>query len=335
MKVVQIVRKPNGLGFSLEQVFEDIRKELPADIDVETYVNPYFSRGIWPRFAGMIRVMWHQGNVNHITGDVHFMSIFLSRRKTILTIHDCATLERLSGWKYWMFRFFWYWLPAKRAAAITVISESAKRELLKHLGKGNWPIIIIPDFVSPEFKFSRKSFDSTCPVILQVGTTENKNIERVAVALRGLCCKLVIIGKLTSKQYVALEENEIFFENHYGISRKSVIDHYRKCDLVMFASLYEGFGLPILEGQAIGRPVITSNCYSMPEVGGEGAYYVDPYDEESIRNAVNSIFESKSLVEKLVEAGLKNVRQYKISVIAAKYAELYRYIHRVDEKASK
>jgi hypothetical protein len=116
--------------------------------------------------------------VNHITGDVHFLTIFLRRNKTILTIHDCVTLEQLSGLKYKLIRFFWYWLPAKRSRIVTVIAESTKQELLRHLGGGDWNIKVIPDFVSPDFHYSRRLFNSTCPSILQVGTTTNRNIEQ-------------------------------------------------------------------------------------------------------------------------------------------------------------
>ena len=174
MKVVQIMRKPSGIAFSIEQLFEDVRKELPDDLDVEAYVNPYSSQGLWRRLAGMIRVIWNQGDVNHITGDIHFLNIFLRRSKTILTVHDCVALERLSGVKYQVFRFLWYWLPAKRSAAITVISESTKKELLRHLGRGNWLITVIPNFVSPDLEFSSKPFSAALPIILQVGTTKKK-----------------------------------------------------------------------------------------------------------------------------------------------------------------
>ena len=327
MKVVQVMRKPNGIVFSIEQLFEELRKELPTDIAVETYTNPYSSRGIVRRLAAMLRVVWHQGDVNHITGDVHFLSIFLRRNKTILTVHDCVTLERLSGWEYNLVRFFWYWLPAKRSKIVTVISDSTKQQLLRHLGRGDWNIKVIPDFVSPDFEYSKKKFNSVCPVILQVGTTANKNIERVATALSGIKCKLVIIGRLLPDQVVALRESKIDYENAYGVARNVLIEYYRSCDIVMFASLYEGFGLPILEAQAVGRTVITSNLFSMPEVAGEGGCYVDPYNVGAIRTAVDKIIADETYRKELVMSGLINVEKYQITSIAYQYAELYRRVH--------
>ncbi|MEP4484837.1 MAG: glycosyltransferase family 1 protein [Halioglobus sp.] len=327
MRVVQIMRKPNGAAFSMEHLFEDIRKELPPDVRVETYTNPYASRGLWRRVMGMVRVVWHQGDVNHVTGDIHFLNILLQRNKTILTIHDCVTLERLEGFKYQILRFFWYWLPAKRSAAVTVISESTKKELLRHLGKGSWPITVIPNFVSPDFELSQKPFNCACPVILQIGTKSNKNIERVAAALAGLRCKMIIVGKLKPSQIVALEVSKIDYENYCGISRKSLIGHYQNCDIVMLASLYEGFGLPILEGQAVGRPVITSNLYSMPDVGGDGACYVDPFNVSDIRRALNRIIDCADFREKLIASGLKNVENYRLGNVASQYAKLYEQVY--------
>jgi glycosyltransferase involved in cell wall biosynthesis len=328
MKVVHFMRKPDGLAFSVERVFEDVRRELPADIDVDVYVNPYASRGIWRRLLGALRAACHQSQVNHITGDVHFLNILMHKNRTLLTVHDCVTLERLSGLRYTLFRFFWYWLPARRSAAITVVSKFTKQELQKHLGRGNWSITVIPNPVSPEFSNAPKVFNSNFPTILQVGTTINKNIERVAAALNGLQCKIVIVGKLLPEQLAALHKNNIVYENCFGITQAELADLYRQCDIVMFASLYEGFGLPILEAQATGRPVITSNCYSMPEVGGEGACYVDPYTVSDIRQVVQKIVSDADYREQIVRAGQRNVEKYQATTIARQYAELYRRVHK-------
>ena len=97
--------------------------------------------------------------------------------------------------------------------------------------------------------------------------------------------------------------------------------------MVMFASLYEGFGLPILEGQAVGRPVITSKLYSMPEVGGDGGCYIDPHNVNDIRKAVERVISDEGFRKKLVFNGLKNVEKYKPSNIAGQYAELYRDVY--------
>ena len=103
-----------------------------------------------------------------------------------------------------------------------------------------------------------------------------------------------------------------------------LVEAYRRCDMVVFASLYEGFGLPVLEAQATGRPVITSNISAMPEAAGDGALLVDPYSVEAIRAAVLRIKNEPQLREQLVRKGLENVGRFRAAAVAERYAEVYR-----------
>ena len=324
MKVVHFERKHTA--YSIEQLFADIREMLPSDIEVKVCESRFTSKGIWRRIYDIIRAARNQGDVNHITGDVHFLVYLLHKRKTILTIHDCGSLERLHGFQYWIYWFFWFWLPAKRCAVITVISEATKQELQRHLRSAALRIEVVPDCVSRNFQFQPHAFNAGCPRILQVGTTKNKNIDRVAEALAGLKCKLVVIGKLTTDQLVTLKQHNIDVENHFGLSRVEMVAQYHQADLVMFASLYEGFGLPILEANAVGRPVISSNLYSMPEVGGDAVCLVDPYDVGAIREAVVKIVNEPEYRNQLVKKGLKNVLRFSPEVVSQKYASLYRSV---------
>lgn len=326
IKVVHFQRKPPLGFFSVERLFEDIRSALPGDIRVDVHLNRHLSQGLWGRMVDVLRAARRQGDVNHVTGDVHYVTYLLKRKRTVLTILDCVTLERLSGFKRWVFWFFWYWLPEKRCAAITVISESTKQQVMRHLRCDPDKITVIHCPVSDEFTASPKPFNCQCPRILQVGTTENKNIPRVAEALHGLSCRLVIIGPLSDAQRDVLERFGIDYENHVGLSRDEVVDQYRQADLLMFASLYEGFGLPIVEANAIGRPVITSRLYSMPEVGGDAACYVDPYAIVEIRAAVERVIQDETYRRELIRNGFENAARFQKAAIAVQYASLYRKI---------
>jgi len=178
--------------------------------------------------------------------------------------------------------------------------------------------------ISKEFQPKQKLFNCSCPRILQVGTTENKNLSRVAQALRGLSCRLSIVGPLSAVQKKALEENKIVYENHVGLSREALVYQYQEADIVMFASLYEGFGLPIIEANAIGRPVITSNLHSMPEVGANAACYVNPYNIGEIRSALNRLIDDSNYRQEIVNNGFQNVERFRLAFIAGQYADLYR-----------
>ncbi|MCB1815374.1 MAG: glycosyltransferase, partial [Candidatus Competibacteraceae bacterium] len=135
---------------------------------------------------------------------------------------------------------------------------------------------------------------------------------------------LVIIGKLSNQQRIALQKYDINFENHVGISRNEMVSQYQQADILIFVSLYEGFGLPILEANAVGRPVITSNLYSMPEVGGDAACYVNPYKVTDIRSAIEKIINDVSYRNKLIDNGFRNVKRFRSDAIANQYAALYR-----------
>jgi glycosyltransferase involved in cell wall biosynthesis len=134
---------------------------------------------------------------------------------------------------------------------------------------------------------------------------------------------LNVIGKLTAVQQELLRRCGINYNNIPRATDIQVLDSYRTCDLVAFASTYEGFGLPILEAQATGRPVITSNLSSMPEAAGSAACFVDPLNVESIRAGILRVWHDAAYRQNLVEAGFENVKRFRPEAIAAKYAGLY------------
>jgi glycosyltransferase involved in cell wall biosynthesis len=116
-------------------------------------------------------------------------------------------------------------------------------------------------------------------------------------------------------------------ENHVQLDDAALLDVYRACDAVIFASTYEGFGLPIIEAQAIGRPVITSRVCSMPEASGGAALFVDPHDVADIRRAIQSLIDDPQAAAELVRRGYPNAARYAPERIGAAYAELYRHAH--------
>ena len=320
-------RKSDISAYSIERLFFDIRNAMPSDIKIQVKESSFVSRGLWRRAYNIAEAFFRQNDVNHITGDIHFLTFFLKRQRTVLTIHDCASLSRLSGIRRWFFWYFWYALPVRCASVITVISNTTKQELLKVVNCHPAKIKVIYNCVSASFCPDIQPFNTTYPRILQIGTGYyNKNIKRVAEALTGLHCRWVIIGRLSIEQIAVIESYDLDYENHFDLSDCALLEQYKQADMLVFASTYEGFGLPIIEANAVGRPVVTSTLYSMPEVAGEAACLVDPYSVESIRNGILKVISDADYRANLIKAGFINVERFQPSVIAEQYAQLYRNI---------
>ncbi|MER9052100.1 glycosyltransferase [Mesorhizobium sp. M0923] len=185
---------------------------------------------------------------------------------------------------------------------------------------------VLHNAVSGEFKYAPKSFNTDQPRILQIGTKENKNLSRIAAAIQGMDVVLVVVGRMSEEQTLLLRRFEIKFENYFDISRQELVEHYVACDLLVFASTYEGFGLPIVEANAVGRPVVTSAAWSMPEVAGGAACLVDPHDVKSIRAGIERIIVDEDYRTRLICRGLRNAERFSPSSVAARYAAVYREI---------
>nr|WP_321452405.1 glycosyltransferase family 1 protein [uncultured Carboxylicivirga sp.] len=326
-KVTFFFRKQYYFHHSIEKLFSDIQSGLTSAISCNNVTLPFYSRGIIPRIKNGIFSNKKQVGINHITGDVHFITPFLSKKRTINTYHDFTFLKNSKGISHFILWFFWVYLPVKRSRYLTTISEITKKELIKYGKCKAEKIMVIPNIISEDYKRVDKVFNQTCPTILQIGTTPNKNLERLIEAIEGISCRLHIIGQLNTSIINSLERCNINYLNQHQIPEKELRQAYVDCDMVSFCSLNEGFGLPILEAQSTGRPVITSDLSSMPEVAGEGACLVDPYNVDSIRNGILKVMNDDTYRKQLIKKGFENCKRFNPKVVASQYEALYKKIY--------
>lgn len=173
--------------------------------------------------------------------------------------------------------------------------------------------------------------------ILFVGAIEpKKNVGRLIDAYSGLDTdmKLVIVGKKGWLWEGEIGKLETSFDKRFTkkvklleyLPKKDLMYLYRGAFCFVFPSLYEGFGLPPLEAMSFGCPVITSNVSSLPEVCGDAAIYVDPYNSDDIRQAIEQLIVNPQMHTQLVEAGKKRVEFFSMENYIKKLSDVYNLI---------
>lgn len=327
-EIVIYQRKSRVHGnYSIEWINRILLSQLRDRFKIEICDAPCESGGILSR----CRIMWNawrnRSLVLHVTGDIHFAALLRPKKNVIQTFHDCGFLHGPKTLRRLIREWLWFRLPIKYSAAVICVSEFTRQEIIRFYGCDPGNLFVIPNPVNPELKPELShEFSQSYPVILQVGTTPNKNIPRLAEALAGIQCHLNILGPIDAETQQALVRHSISFMQFAQLTPEKVRELYATCDLVTYCSTYEGFGLPILEAQATGKPLITSNLNPMNDVAGAGAEFIDPLDPKSIRTGILRVIKEPKRRQQLIEAGFENIRRFNIESIASSYAAVYQKV---------
>lgn len=325
LKVTLFYRHPKT-GFSIEHVFKTLSKEYSQNIQIEEVFVPRKRSMPWDILLNSLFVFSKRGKINHITGHIHDVSLALIGIPTVLTIHDLVFIDNVKNPIKRLYKWlFWLYFPSMICKHIVCISSETKRNVLRHVNKANISVIMNP--IDPAFHFKPKEFNNIKPVILHIGTGWNKNLNRTILALNGISCHLRIVGKLKPEYVNLLNEMDLEYSNVSNLSDQQIINEYINCDIVNFPSEYEGFGMPIIEGQRIGRVVVTSRIEPLIEVSGDAVEYVDPFDLNSIRAAYLTLINNSARRSELIRSGLKNSNRFDVKVIANQYLSIYKKIN--------
>ncbi len=262
----------------------------------------------------------------------------------VVTIHDLSFLVHPELADPRLRSFLERVVPgsARRAALVLADSEHTKADVVRLLGVAERKVEVIYSGVTPPFGLQSSpsleaisGIDRQRPFILTVGTVEpRKNLTRLFEAY----ARLRLYGKLPHQLVVVgrrgwLYENtlrrigELGLQDHIklleDIADVQLANLYSLCDVFVYPSMYEGFGLPPLEALACGAPTIVSNVSSLPEVVGESAVKVDPLDVKGIALAMQHVIEDRQLRERLAVAGPLRAQRFSWQREASRLAELY------------
>lgn len=325
MKVLYIYRHPD-MGFSIGKVFKPVEEEMKKYAEVDSVCLPipnYSPKGLWLNIkAARKAVRQREYDIIHITGAEHYLIPFLPKNKVVVTVHDLGFCRILKHKLTYAIKYFFFVSSLKWARFVTFISEKSEAEAAEYVKLEKNRCMTVHNAVGREFVYTPKIFNKEEPVILHIGTNEHKNLDRSIEALKGIPCILRIVGKVTERQKARMDELGVAYSVACNLTDEQLKYEYVKADVINFPSLYEGFGMPVIEGQATGRLVITSRLEPMTTVAGKGALYVDPMDVDDMHNAYLTAFDDNRR-DALIAEGLQNVRRFLLENIASIYYGLY------------
>jgi glycosyltransferase involved in cell wall biosynthesis len=265
--------------------------------------------------------------------------------RTIVTIPDVLLLlsDEYATKEYREKKLKRYYESAQRATRIKTVSNFSKQEIVEHLKVPAEKIDAIHHGIDEKYfprtpaevDAIRKKYGLNRDYIFYVGIiTKRKNVLRMLKAFHLASreikseCDLVMAGRfsLGKEEFLATMDTLSLRQKVKLLGYVPAGDLpglYTGAKIFFFPSLYEGFGNPVLESMACGTPVITSNLASLPEVAGDAALLVDPYDTEALASSLVKLLEDSSLRNELKERGLKQAENFSWRKAAEEMLRVY------------
>ena len=338
---LQSGHKIRGVGFYLER----LKKSLLENFSEHTYIF----------FTQKEPLTQSVDIVHYPYFDPFFPTLPLRNKyKTVVTVHDLTPLvfpnhfpAGVKGNIQWQLQKF----KLKQADAIIADSIASKSDIIKIAGIHTDKVSVVylaADKVFKNYKISDakkqaliKKYSLPEKFVLYVGDiTWNKNIPRLVQAIQQTDIPLVMVGKALAQKDFDItnpwNKDLITFnkqiENSESIKvlgfvpTKDLVDLYNIASLFVFPSVYEGFGLPVIEAMQSGLPVVTSREGSLSEVAGDAAEYVDSYNPANIAEGISKVYQSKNIQEDLSKKGIEQSKNFNWKKTARETIQVYKNV---------
>jgi len=272
------------------------------------------------------------------------------RCPSVVTIHDCIHLmfpQYLPNRLAYAYARAQMWSAARRSDCILTVSEASKRDILHLFNVPPEKIVVVYNAIDSHFSVTpseeavsrvRERYQLDHKFVLYVGNIKpHKNLVRLIEAFHQLRqgeladLKLLIIGdqisKLPSLRRAVHRHKlhkQVRFLGYVADDQLAIL--YRLASVFVFPSLYEGFGLPPLEAMASGTPVVASNVSSLPEVVGDAAVLVNPYDVDAIVDGLRRVLTDPALAAGMSRKGIERAREFSWERSVAKTWAVYQTI---------
>jgi glycosyltransferase involved in cell wall biosynthesis len=292
-----------------------LHADIAAFLDVERY--GFFNSYLWDQICLLKYLRKNQNPL--VINFANTLPIFYKNK--ISVIHDIIFEKYPFSTSFFYRKFYHYIFPImiKKSKHIITVSEFSKKELIKFYGIKESDISVVYNCVSNKFKrIETKYIDKYILAVSSMAYHKNfPNVIDAFLKIRTRNIKLLIVGGINKKIFgrksfafiKKIKENcNIKFLGY--VKEEELIKLYSNAECLVYSSLYEGFGLPPLEAQACGCPIIVSNIPVFLEIYQDSAIYFNPLDINDIVNKIDLILGNKNLKIKLIEKGFLNVKKY-------------------------
>lgn len=322
-----------GVENYTKNILENIQDKCSLNIAKPKSTNKYLAH-LWTHFV----LPFKKGKILFCPANI--APLFIPRsKKLIVTIHDVSFLTYPQSFSKFFRIYYKFIIPIviKRADVIITVSRYSQKEIEYYYPSAVKKTRVV--YLGVDTSFYSKKEQNKKDQILYVGSMNaRKNFIGVLKAfelLNDKKYKLLMVGNFSSNFMIDEQNQKILdasknnpnIEFIQNTSNEKLVELYQDSKLFLFPSLYEGFGLPVLEAMACGTPVVCSHSSSLPEVGGDAVVYCDPNNIDNIQEKIKLVLENDNLQKNMIEKGLQRAKEFSWNKSAKKHIELFSYNH--------